>query len=476
MTRILLAAGVAALAITSPAAAGPHGGGHGNGGRHAAAQNHGGGGGHGQKAQKARGAGQHARQAKAQNARGGGQHARQAKAQASRGGGQHARQAQARERGHAKQVRQAQARQNRGAEKRSMQAQRARANDRAKNIRTAERVRANRQNEIRSELVRRNQMLGRNNTPVLAVRERAAELRGRQFRQLAEARNRELARVQRANIVRARDWEDLARGGIWMDGCPPGLAKKPVACIPPGQANKLLGQRLRSVGDRIAFRDLPNRLQYVYADTPDYYYRYGNGYVYRVNRSNDLISSLLPLFGLGYTAGQVFPSSYPYYGMPAAYQPFYPTSPYANYRYADGYMYQINPYTGMIEDVDPLLGYGYGYGQMMPLTYSAYNVPYQYRPYYYDTSDSYYRYAPGAIYQVDPSTSLITAVAALLSPNSLAIGQPMPIGYSAYNVPYAYRSTYYDTPNDWYRYSNGNIYRVDPATQLVTALVVSALT
>ncbi len=198
--------------------------------------------------------------------------------------------------------------------------------------------------------------------------------------------------------------------------------------------------------------------------------------MYRVNRSNDLISSLLPLFGLGYTAGQVFPSSYPYYGMPAAYQPFYPTSPYANYRYADGYMYQINPYTGMIEDVDPLLGYGYGYGQMMPLTYSAYNVPYQYRPYYYDTSDSYYRYAPGAIYQVDPSTSLITAVAALLSPNSLAIGQPMPIGYSAYNVPYAYRSTYYDTPNDWYRYSNGNIYRVDPATQLVTALVVSALT
>jgi hypothetical protein len=52
----------------------------------------------------------------------------------------------------------------------------------------------------------------------------------------------------------------------------------------------------------------------------------------------------------------------------------------------------------------------------------------------------------------------------------------MPIGYSAYNVPYAYRSTYYDTPNDWYRYSNGSIYRVDPATQLVTALVVSALT
>jgi hypothetical protein len=67
-------------------------------------------------------------------------------------------------------------------------------------------------------------------------------------------------------------------------------------------------------------------------------------------------------------------------------------------------------------------------------------------------------------------------VAALLSPNSLAIGQPLPIGYSAYNVPYAYRTTYYDTPDAWYRYSNGSIYRVDPASQLVTALVVSALT
>jgi hypothetical protein len=159
-----------------------------------------------------------------------------------------------------------------------------------------------------------------------------------------------------------------------------------------------------------------------------------------------------------------------------AYQPFYPQTPYADYRYANGYIYEVDPYTGLIRDVDPMLGYGYGYGQMMPMTYSAYNVPYQYRPYYYDTSDAYYRYAPGAIYQVDPTTSLITAVAALLSPNSLAVGQPLPVGYSAYNVPYDYRARYYDTPNDWYRYSNGSIYRVDPATQLVTALVAAALT
>jgi hypothetical protein len=94
---------------------------------------------------------------------------------------------------------------------------------------------------------------------------------------------------------------------------------------------------------------------------------------------------------------------------------------------------------------------------------------------YYDTSDYYYRYAPGAIYQVDPTTSLITAVAALLSPG-LTVGRPLPMGYSTYNLPYSYRASYYDTPNDWYRYSNGYVYRVDPTTQLVTAIVASALT
>jgi hypothetical protein len=43
-------------------------------------------------------------------------------------------------------------------------------------------------------------------------------------------------------------------------------------------------------------------------------------------------------------------------------------------------------------------------------------------------------------------------------------------------VPYAYRATYYDTPNAWYRYNNGYIYQVDPTTRLVTAIVASLLT
>jgi hypothetical protein len=91
----------------------------------------------------------------------------------------------------------------------------------------------------------------------------------------------------------------------------------------------------------------------------------------------------------------------------------------------------------------------------------------------YPASNNYW-YAPGAIYQYDPTSSLITSVAALLSPG-LTVGQPLPMGYSAYNVPYGYRQTYYDTPNASYRYNNGYIYQVDPATQLVSAIVASAL-
>ena len=62
-------------------------------------------------------------------------------------------------------------------------------------------------------------------------------------------------------------------------------------------------------------------------------------------------------------------------------------------------------------------------------------MPYQYRSMYYDTADNGYCYAPGAIYQYDPASSLITSVAALLSPG-FSVGQPMPLGYSTYNVPY----------------------------------------
>ena len=268
-----------------------------------------------------------------------------------------------------------------------------------------------------------------------------------------------------------------ARGRALIDGCPPGLWMRNNGCMAPGQAAKLLGAPLSAVGNVVTLNALPQSLNYLYPDTSDYYYRYGDGYLYQVDRSDNLIMSLLPLIAGGFIPGQYLPASYMnsyvpnYYGLSS----FYQDSPYTCNRYNDGVVYQVDCVTGMIEGIVPLYAGGYGVGQMLPSAYSYYNVPYQYRSLYYDNDDYGYYYAPGAIYQYDNDSSLITSVAALLTPG-FSVGQPMPMGYNTYNVPYAYRANYFDTQNDWYRYSNGYIYRVDPTTQLVTAIVASILT
>jgi hypothetical protein len=238
----------------------------------------------------------------------------------------------------------------------------------------------------------------------------------------------------------------------------------------------------------VTLGSVPYSVRYLYPDTNDFYYRYGDGYMYRVDRGTSLIDALLPLAFGGYMPGSYFPSSYmnsyvpDYYGLNSFYPASYDYgfgSPYGYgntcNRYANGVIYQVDCMTGFVENVIPMYAGGYGVGQMLPTGYGYYNVPDQYRSLYYDTSDYGYWYAPGAIYQYDPSSSMITSVAALLSPG-FNIGQPLPMGYDVYNVPYDYRATYYDTPSAMYRYNNGNIYQIDPATMLVTAIVASILT
>ena len=289
-------------------------------------------------------------------------------------------------------------------------------------------------------------------------------------------RDRRIVIRDRDRDTRFGDWNDRERwnrgfAAGFVNGCPPGLAKKHSGCMPPGQAKKLVNTVLPT-----AFRSnaLPLSLRDYWRDDDDYYYRYGDGYVYRVNRDNNLIASLLPLFGGGYGLGQAFPYyNSPNYFVPSAYQPFFADSPYVDYRYNNGYVYALDPYSGMIDDIIPMYDRGYGIGQMLPASYGYYNLPYPYRDWYPASGSDYsYRYAPGAIYQVDPTSSLITAVVSLLAPG-LSVGQPLPMGYDVYNVPYAYRDRYYDSPDNWYRYSNGYIYQVDPTTRLVTAVLDS---
>lgn len=340
--------------------------------------------------------------------------------------------------------------------------------------RRTDRVSTDRQ-QMRADRIDRIDRTVRTDAPVAARVEQRIE----RARERALTRNDPIAR----RVAAFRDASDTfeiaprARGRALINGCPPGLWLKNNGCMPPGQAAKLLGAPLSSVRSVATLSALPSSLTYLYPDTDDYYYRYGNGYLYQVDRSDDLIMALLPLIAGGFIPGQYLPASYMssyvpnYYGLSS----FYPDSPYSCNRYHDGVIYQVDCVTGMIEGVVPLYASGYGVGQMLPSAYSYYNVPWQYRSLYYDNDDYGYWYGPGAIYQYDQGSSLITSIAALLSPG-FTVGQPLPMGYNVYNVPYAYRTNYYDTPNDWYRYNNGSIYRVDPTTLLVTAIVASVLT
>lgn len=272
----------------------------------------------------------------------------------------------------------------------------------------------------------------------------------------------------RRDVLRVRDFDDDRFGSARWQGhdCPPGLWKKTPSCVPPGQAKKL------GLVIPAAYRNgiVPLRLRDLYRDDDDYYYRYGDGYMYRVDRRNNLVDSLLPLLGGGYMTGQLFPSAYSNYLVPPQYQAFYPDTSDSYYRYANGYVYGVDRNTSLIQALIPLLAGGSGIGQMLPMSYSAYNVPYQYRGLYYDTPDYNYRYAPGAIYQVDPRSNLITGVPMLLA-GDLGVGRPLPLGYDAYNVPLDYRANYYDTPDAMYRYNDGYIYQVDPTTRLITAVI-----
>jgi hypothetical protein len=360
--------------------------------------------------------------------------------------------------------------------------------------------------------IRENRFAGRNN---VRVENRGM---GRNVRENRVVENR-FVRPERVrnNVIGLREANNGFAGvrGYGVGGCPPGLISK--GCMPPGQAlqanrianevfrasalgalalgprmslvspfeaARFVGAPLSTVGGVVPLMAFPSNVAYLYPDTPDYYYRYGGGYLYQVDRDTALISALLPLLGGGFLPGSYLPNYYmssPYYGMnsyfPAAYgfNSFYPDYGDNCYRYGNGVIYEVDCFTGLVEDVIPMYAGGYGVGQLLPSSYGYYNVPYQYRSLYYNTPDYNYWYAPGAIYQYDPGSSMITSVAALLSPG-FTIGQPLPMGYSAYNVPYGYRSTYYDTPNAWYRYNNGYIYQVDPVTQLVTAIVASILT
>jgi hypothetical protein len=139
------------------------------------------------------------------------------------------------------------------------------------------------------------------------------------------------------------------------------------------------------------------------------------------------------------------------------------------YAYDDGYLLRLNG--DRVASYVPLLGGALSPGNIWPSMYAPVTVPEYYADYYDLGPPGGYRYADDVLYRVDPSTSAITSIAALLTGDNFQIGSPLPAGYDVYNVPYPYRSQYVDGPDARYRYSDGYIYQVDPTTQLVTAAI-----
>jgi hypothetical protein len=506
MTRLFLAAGVAAMAIATPLAAKP-GGGHGGGGDHGngggapvAQQGGGGGGGHGHGGggggaptfNPGGGGGGHGHGGGGGGAPvfmggGGGGHGH--------GGGLAAPQQQRVERQQARQ-------QPRGFERqqaRTVERQQARGFDRqqARNVqreqaRNVERQQARGFERQQARAAERQQGFERQQARNLERRQAQAMGRGFERQQ-----GRNFERQQQAFANQQFNSQTIrGNGKLRVNGQQVRFADRQVAqqnwdvsrfaalsygdnyrIRPVTQVEQFVGAPLSQVASFAALSPVPTTIQYLYPDTPDYYYRYGDGYLYQVGRGDNLIAALLPLLGGGYLPGQYLPQAYmssyvpSYYG----YNNFYPDYGNLCNRYYGGVVYEVDCATGLVEDVIPTYAGGYGVGQLLPSAYNYYNVPVQYRSVYYDTPNYGYWYAPGAIYQYDQRSSAITSVAALLSPG-FTVGQALPAGYGVYNVPYDYRATYYDTPDAWYRYNNGYIYQVDPVTQLVTAVVASLLT
>ena len=74
--------------------------------------------------------------------------------------------------------------------------------------------------------------------------------------------------------------------------CPPGLAKKPVPCVPPGHAKQdyRVGQRFPyRYGTLWNYRDIPYDVRRQYGFNPYDRYYYDDGYIYRVDPRTRLI-------------------------------------------------------------------------------------------------------------------------------------------------------------------------------------------
>ena len=83
--------------------------------------------------------------------------------------------------------------------------------------------------------------------------------------------------------------------GYGMGGCPHGLAKKHNGCMPPGQARKLSrGQRWQSSdGSLDPYNRIPYDVRRRYDLNARYRYYYNDGYLYQVDPRTQLVQQVI---------------------------------------------------------------------------------------------------------------------------------------------------------------------------------------
>lgn len=406
MRNIILLASAAAMAATIPSLADAQGNGRGggrggHGGGHHAAQGHGNGGGNG---------GGH----QARGNRGGG-HGGGHQMRVSRGGGHD---------GHARQERRAE---------RQMMRQERRAERRAeREMRRVERQAQRQPRNIERDIRRQQRQVRREDRHIeRQVRREARQVERQQRRDIRSARIEQRRMLEPQHRVEDRGYTD--RYAYWREGrplpvaaysgrsCPPGLARQNAFCLPPGQL-----RRAQLIGQQVPYAswdyNVPDRYRYRFEDNNEHYYRYGDdGYVYELDRSSNLVSSVIPLYATQMLVGEPMPLGYEVYNLPMQYRDDYQDSDEHLYRYDDNAIYRVDGESGIVQSIVALLTGGsgglggLGVGQLLPDGYDAYNVPMQYRDQYADSDEHLYRYADGNIYQVDPQTQLIEQVISLLT-------------------------------------------------------------
>lgn len=251
-----------------------------------------------------------------------------------------------------------------------------------------------------------------------ADRDRREWDRDRRNREGDRRADRDWQRPAKGKVDDRRARADRDRGGdrrvVWLrreperriiQGCPPGLARQNEWCLPPGQLRQIARARY----------ERPRYDQIWRSYDRGWDSRYSDGYLYRYSPEGSLVG-YAPVLGGALSLGSVWPGQYDWQPVPAYYGDYYGYGDRYDYRFADGVVYGVDSRTQAIQAVVALLtGQDWTVGQAMPAGYDVYNVPYGYRDRYADGPDRMYRYDDGYVYQVDPNTRLIQAAIQLLA-------------------------------------------------------------